>query len=123
MIKIWNAETGTLQITLDAYKFSVTSVSFSQDGRLASGSDDATVRIWDAQTGALKRTLDNIFGISSVHFCHDGRQLAVGFRSSSSKIRIWDALTGAPQGILNCDAFSERYWYKSAVLGISVVRI
>jgi WD40 repeat protein len=37
----------------------VNSVVFSADGqRIASGSDDKTVKIWDAATGACKQTLD-----------------------------------------------------------------
>ncbi|KAK2469157.1 hypothetical protein H9L39_19255 [Fusarium oxysporum f. sp. albedinis] len=51
----WNA---CLQ-TLEGHGGSVNSVVFSTDGqRLASGSDDNTVKIWDAATGACLQTLN-----------------------------------------------------------------
>ncbi|KAL3588021.1 hypothetical protein FPOAC2_13920 [Fusarium poae] len=51
----WNA---CLQ-TLEGHGDRVTSVVFSADGqRLASGSDDKTVKIWDAATGVCEQTLN-----------------------------------------------------------------
>jgi WD40 repeat protein len=47
--------------TLEGHTESVSSVTFSHDGRrLASGSDDRTVRIWDAETGVLQQTIDPV---------------------------------------------------------------
>jgi WD40 repeat protein len=58
-VRIWDAETGTLQHTLDGHTARVNSIAFSHDGRqLASSSYDETVRIWDAETGALQQTLE-----------------------------------------------------------------
>ncbi|KAH7116649.1 hypothetical protein B0J13DRAFT_630282 [Dactylonectria estremocensis] len=51
----WNA---CLQ-TLEGHGGLVNSVAFSADSqRLASGSDDKTVKVWDAETGACVQTLD-----------------------------------------------------------------
>ncbi|HLL75154.1 MAG TPA: TIR domain-containing protein, partial [Pyrinomonadaceae bacterium] len=51
-IKLWDAETGELKLTLEGHDKGVLSLAFSRDGRtLVSGSYDDTARLWDAQTG------------------------------------------------------------------------
>ena len=79
----------------------VTSVSFSHDGRrLASGSEDKTLRLWDVETQkALGAPLTgHTQGVTSVSFSHDGRRLASG--SQDNTLRLWDVETqkalGAP---------------------------
>ena len=58
-VRLWSAETGTLQQTLEGHEDSVTSVAFSPDSKLvASGSRDKTVRLWSAETGTLHQTRD-----------------------------------------------------------------
>ena len=72
--------------TLEGHTDWVRSVAFSHDGRrLASGSDDDTVRIWDTETGALQQTLEghtawvNVSGLltrrpaAGVWFCRQDR--------------------------------------------------
>jgi WD40 repeat protein len=75
---------------------SVNSVAFSIDGKkLASGSDDATVRVWDAETGELQKIFNGHNGpVLSVVFSPDagGKWLASGSLDGSS--RIWNAETG-----------------------------
>ncbi|KAG8718386.1 hypothetical protein FRC09_012736 [Ceratobasidium sp. 395] len=74
----------------------VYSVAVSPNGyRIASGSDDGTVRVWDAGTGDI--VLGPLQGgdscrMNCVAFSADGRWIASG--SNDSTIRVWNAETG-----------------------------
>jgi WD40 repeat protein len=66
-------------------------LAFSSDGRrIASASDDETVKVWDAGTGqetlTLKGHTDEVRGIA---FSPDGRLIASA--SSDGTVKIWDA--------------------------------
>ncbi|KAL2884650.1 Vegetative incompatibility protein HET-E-1 [Ceratocystis lukuohia] len=80
--------------TLEGHYDSETSVVFSNDGqRLASGSDDNTVKIWDATSGVCLRTLyGHRNSVMSVVFSNDGQLLASG--SWDHTVKIWDATSG-----------------------------
>jgi hypothetical protein len=78
----------------------VWSVAFSPDGaRLASGSDDGTVRLWDTATGEPAATLTgHTSRVWSVAFSPDGARLASG--STDSTVRLWDTATGRQLGAM-----------------------
>ena len=73
----------------------VVSVSWSPDGtRLASGSDDKTVRIWEVATGKeLSQLRGHSAVVRSVCFSSDGKQLTSG--SDDKTVRNWDLATRA----------------------------
>jgi WD40 repeat protein len=81
--------------TLEGHSSRVLSVAFSHDlTRLASASDDSTVKIWDASSGACLQTLEGHSNdVLSVAFSHDSTRLASA--SYDSTVKIWDAISGA----------------------------
>jgi WD40 repeat protein len=76
---------------------SVTSVSFSPDGKLAaSGSFDGRIRIYDPGSGAMLRAIgtERNSGIRSLAFSPDGRALATAGYHMDKRIPICDPATG-----------------------------
>jgi WD40 repeat protein len=87
--------------TLEGHSNAVRSVVFSHDStRLASASDDNTVKMWDASTGACLQTLEGHSStVTSVAFSHDSTRLASA--SGDRTVKMWDASTGACLQTLN----------------------
>jgi WD40 repeat protein len=94
-ICIWDAATGQLLHTLTGHSGLVLSIAWSHNStKLASGSEDKTVRIWDSATGNLiniSQGYDN--PVISLAWDLPGTKLAAG---SADGIYLWDIKTNQP---------------------------
>ena len=79
--------------TLEGHTRYVRSVAFSPDGaRLATGSQDSTIRIWDVAAKRNIATLKHTHLVRSVAFSPDGTTLAIGSNSSVIELRDVESL-------------------------------
>jgi WD40 repeat protein len=124
MVKVWDADTGTVMFSLKGHTNGVTSVAFSPDGkRIVSGSTDKTVKVWDANTGVETLSLKgHTHVVHSVAFSPDGKRIASGGNyldrnmeraAVTGEVKVWDADKGteilsfrASTGEVNSVAFS-----------------
>jgi WD40 repeat protein len=92
---VWGASSGACLQTLEGHSSPVRSVAFSHDSsKLASASDDRTVKVWDASSGACLQTLEGHRSpVRSVAFSHDSSKLTSA--SWDNSVKLWDASSGA----------------------------
>lgn len=99
-VRIWDVDRREEVLTIPrAHKRSpaapriggVLSVGFSpRENRVASFSDDGTVKIWNGETGDLEREIEVKNIVSEICFSPDGQSLL----SSGSVLEVWNAKTG-----------------------------
>lgn len=84
----------TLTNLSDGFKVDLSSdgiqcVSFTGDGRFASGHQDGNVRVWDSSTGGIALNLKGSdAAITSVAFSRDGSFVAAG--NADGQVLVWD---------------------------------
>ena len=80
--------------TLVGHERRISCIAFSPDGRkIASGSDDHTIKLFDVVTGEVIRTLKgHTQGVTCLAFLPNGIGVASG--SSDGTLILWDASTG-----------------------------
>jgi WD40 repeat protein/serine/threonine protein kinase len=90
-VKLWDAATGRLLLSIAAHSGYVRGVAFSRDGtRLASASTDGTVKLWDTREGQEVLSLKApAGGVVSLAFSQDGNFLIAG--TTDGSVLIWDA--------------------------------
>ncbi|KAF4545350.1 Heterokaryon incompatibility protein [Lasiodiplodia theobromae] len=86
---IWDAETGTMQHSLELEAGWVYCVAFSSQGVVAAGSDDYSVTLWHAATGRKLKHLPDLGGtLNALCFSLDGTKLVA---ASSLAVWLWEA--------------------------------
>jgi len=93
-LRLWEVASGKCLRTFKGHTYSVTSVSWSPDGRFAlSGSWDKTLRLWEVSSGKCLRTLEgHTKRVNSVSWSPDGRFTLSG--SDDLTLRLWEVSSG-----------------------------
>ena len=93
-IEILDATTGSLLRALRGHRDNVRSLAWTRDSRrLASASEDTTIRVWEVATGKEIHTLwGHSSRVNSVAWSPDQTRLASG--SEDGTVKIWDAASG-----------------------------
>jgi serine/threonine protein kinase len=82
--------------TLTGHTAGINCMALSSDGtRIATGSEDKTVRIWDTVTGVPLTTLASINdGVDRIIFTPNGDRIITGTGCKGNGVQVWNANTG-----------------------------
>ncbi|BAZ08590.1 WD-repeat protein [Calothrix sp. NIES-4071] len=85
-VKFWSLDGKKLLKTFDKHSGAVISTDLSDDGMIATGSVDGTVKLWD-QKGTLLKTLEHSGQVWSVSISRDGQIIVSS--SDDGTVRLW----------------------------------
>jgi WD40 repeat protein len=92
LVTISDATTGQHLLVLQGHTDVIGNVAWSPDGsKIASASNDNTIRIWDATTGAALNTF-SLENVNSIRWSPDGQSLAA--TSTDGRVVLWNVNIG-----------------------------
>ena len=90
--EVWEDPRRQKHIILKGHTKRINALAFTPNGhRIASGSDDRTIRVWDASTGTQMLSIP-VKNTNTLAFSMDSKMLASA--SDSTQIQVWDIATG-----------------------------
>jgi WD40 repeat protein/serine/threonine protein kinase len=97
LVKIWDAETGTLVSAFGPRKGVITELEFSPEGnRVVAVSSDAGAVLWDVSTGSLVRVLESAATrVLRAEFSSDGFLIATAHDDDT--VRVWHEDSDEPR--------------------------
>lgn len=120
IVRLWAGATGESRATLEGHSSWIRCLAAMPGSRLASGSDDGSVRVWDAAKGALLFVLEqahggsNMFGLCALP---DGRLATAG---GDKCLRLWKPAEGDAPGL---EAVAEYPGHASAVYAVAIAEM
>lgn len=115
-VRIWSAETDECICTI-SHPAAVTSVSWLDNSRVASGCGDYTFRIWDLNGNCIRAIAEHTSDVRCVDWSLDYTKVASS--STDGTIKIWDAETG--KSIITIKVESATYFIDWSPDGAKIV--
>ena len=99
-IKLWNANTGHLLVSLEGHTTEIEHLEFNITGErlLTTAATDTLARLWDTQTGKLVKDFSNKYFIKFANFSPDGKMFMVS--NTASEPTLYNSITGLPAVVL-----------------------